>query len=340
MTATVATHAPPRPALSRSARRWVAESLLLRVPGDAVVSALARRGYPASAVESEIEALASDPVFEAATRMALRHLRLSTLSRALAHQSVQPGSPRTVPVRDRLVPEEFYDDFYFANRPVVIQGLIDTWPALSAWTPGYFAERFGDEPIEITGDRDADPRYEDHFVEHRRTVPMAEFVRLIEGRQTNDVYVVGKNHLLDRPAFAPLWDDFSFPNGYLDASRAKGAVRLWFGPLGTVTPLHHDDSAGLLAQVRGRKLVRLVAPWFTELVYNDRECYSAVDLTSIDYDRFPNMRHVRVLEVTIGPGDVLFIPLGWWHWVQSLSLGISLSMRNWAIEGPTPVWKF
>lgn len=332
--------AAPRVRLPSDVRDAVIESLLLRVPRERIVAALAARGYPEAALDAEMKSLADDPVWQAAWRMSLRHVRLSTLLGAMARQAVQPGSPADIPVRDRIGADEFYDDYYFANRPVVIQGLVDDWPALSKWTPEFFGRRFGSEEIEVTADRASDPRYEDHFPDHCRLISMAEFVARITNAETNDVYLVGKNHLLDRPAFASLWDDFTFPEGYLDAEKRSGLVHLWLGPAGTVTPLHHDDSGGLLFQVTGRKVVRLIAPCFTELVYNDRDCFSAVDLEAIDDARFPNMRHVRILETQIGPGDVVFIPLGWWHWVKSLTPSVSLSMRNWAIPGRTPVWTF
>ncbi len=51
----------------------------------------------------------------------------------------------------------------------------------------------------------------------------------------------------------------------------------WFGPAGTVTPLHHDVSNILLVQVRGTKHVTLVPALESHLVYNDVAVYSPVN---------------------------------------------------------------
>jgi ribosomal protein L16 Arg81 hydroxylase len=32
----------------------------------------------------------------------------------------------------------------------------------------------------------------------------------------------------------------------------------------------------------------------------------------------------------VRPGDVLFIPVGWWHWVESLSPSVSVSFVNFS----------
>jgi mannose-6-phosphate isomerase-like protein (cupin superfamily) len=47
-----------------------------------------------------------------------------------------------------------------------------------------------------------------------------------------------------------------------------------------------------------------------------------------------------VLEATVGPGDFLLIPVGWWHTVESLSTSISLSFHNFAVDGSPVVWRW
>jgi hypothetical protein len=60
------------------------------------------------------------------------------------------------------------------------------------------------------------------------------------GGQSNDYYLVANNGFLDRPEARPLFDDLTMFPEYLDASKTAGQVFFWFGPAGTVTPLHHD----------------------------------------------------------------------------------------------------
>jgi hypothetical protein len=64
-----------------------------------------------------------------------------------------------------------------------------------------------------------------------------------------------------------------------------------------------------------------------------------VDLDQIDYDRFPLMRQVDIYEVVLEPGEFLFIPVGWWHWVRSLAVSINLSFHNFFFRGNPIAWK-
>jgi hypothetical protein len=216
---------------------------------------------------------------------------------------------------------------------------MDGWAARRRWNLEWFATCFGDEEVEVTADRESDPRYEDNFSSHRRLTTMRAFVERATGGAGNDVYLVAKNKLLEREAFASLRDDFDHPHGFLDGARAAQAPRLWLGGAGTVTPLHHDASNIFFGQVLGTKRVRLVPPYEIEHLANDRTCFSSIDLDDPDFERYPSLRHVLVLDVIVEPGDFLLLPIGWWHTVRSLEPSISLSFQNFATTGSPVVWR-
>jgi hypothetical protein len=52
---------------------------------------------------------------------------------------------------------------------------------------------------------------------------------------------------------------------------------VWFGPAGKVTPLRHDPSNTLIAQVVGRKRNRLIPALQRQYVYNSTGVFSDVD---------------------------------------------------------------
>ena len=49
-------------------------------------------------------------------------------------------------------------------------------------------------------------------------------------------------------------------------------------------------------------------------------------------DKYPLMKKTTSIEVVLEPSDALFIPIGWWHCVESLDVSISLSFTNFAVE--------
>jgi ribosomal protein L16 Arg81 hydroxylase len=138
---------------------------------------------------------------------------------------------------------------------------------------------------------------------------------------------VARNAFLQRPAARPLWSDFlPFPE-YLRPAAAGRRSFLWFGPAGTVTPLHHELSNLLLAQVSGRMRIRLVPAAERSFVY-PRGVFSDVDAEAPDLARYPAFRQATVIDVVILPGEVLFVPVGWWHHVRALDVSVTISFTN------------
>jgi ribosomal protein L16 Arg81 hydroxylase len=39
-----------------------------------------------------------------------------------------------------------------------------------------------------------------------------------------------------------------------------------------------------------------------------------------------------VIDVEIGPGDLLFLPVGWWHHVRGLETSITMTFTNFVFD--------
>jgi Cupin-like domain len=249
-------------------------------------------------------------------------LKLRTELRALRTTQLNIVRRRT------LTSADFLNTYYSANMPVVVFDLFHDCRARSLWTPQYLSRTFGDQTVEVMMSRATDPTYEMNYGAHRELVRFSDYIKILEsGGETNDYYLVANNHLLENPAFASLYSDFDWPP-YLDPSIRDKGVFFWFGPAGTITPLHHDECNILLAQIRGRKLVKLISPDFTPRLYNRVGCFSEVDAENPDFKRHPKFDGIDVYNVILHPGEALFIPVAWWHYVRSLDLTISLSFSN------------
>jgi ribosomal protein L16 Arg81 hydroxylase len=83
-----------------------------------------------------------------------------------------------------------------------------------------------------------------------------------------------------------------------------------------------------MAQIRGRKRVKMINAAQLPLLYNHIHCYSEVDLNQIDYERYPLFRQVSMIDLTLNPGEILFLPIGWWHHVTALDISITMSFVN------------
>ncbi|XP_041484769.1 lysine-specific demethylase 8-like [Lytechinus variegatus] len=105
-------------------------------------------------------------------------------------------------------------------------------------------------------------------------------------------------------------------------------INAWFGPAGTVSPLHFDPKHNLLCQVVGKKYVRLYCKDSTRLLYPHEGLLSntsQVDVENVDEDAFPLFRQASYQECILSSGEMLYIPPGCWHYIRSLSISFSVS---------------
>lgn len=299
------------------------------VPAAELVQSMVLSGFDKEIAIREVAQSESSPSVEAGRRVFQGQRKLRALFEVMAETARQSRYGLET-IKKTLTAEDFYEQYFYRNWPVVLQNLMNNWPALEKWTLEFFAERYGNEIIEITSEREGDPLFEANLDQHRSRIRMRDYIRRIKQcvHATNDFYLVAKNGLMANDGFHGLLDDICCPAGFLDPTVASNHIGMWFGPAGTVTPLHHDGSNILLGQIRGRKLVKLISPFFLDYLYNTHACFSEVDLDNIDFERFPLMKKVEILTITLEPGELLFIPIGWWHWVKAFEVSISLSFQN------------
>lgn len=315
-------------ALSDDWRQWIATNLMNGAPPEEVLRILAREGFSIELAEAETRQALAHPYVAAGKaqveKIKKRDWVLNSLSKL---QEMSPYSGQ-VDRRFKISREAFFEQYYFRNRPLVIQGALSDWPALERWTPEYLKSKCGQQVIEVQFGRDTDPGYEINQAQLRKQMKFSECIDLIHGTdETNNFYMTANNTSVNGKALQALWPDVPVIAEYLHVSEQYPGF-FWYGPKGTITPLHHDLTNNFMAQVKGRKLVRMIPPSYLPHVYNHRHCYSQVDLGNIDYDKFPALRNVGIIDVILEPGDLLFLPIGYWHYVRSLDVSITMTYTN------------
>ena len=300
-----------------------------RAAGDddsALHARLAAAGVSAAAAKYEVDRLAKDPMAAMLRRQAAHMAKQGWLlanQERLAREAEGGFALDTLAAPDA---EHFYRHYYEVNRPAKLTGIVDHWPALARWSLDHFAAVAGDAVVEAQVERERDPDYELAKDDHRRLVRFGELIDwLRKDEASNDIYLTAYNSGTNAAALAPLWDDLA-PIVLLDDTRARDGF-FWLGPRGTLTPWHHDLTNNLLVQVLGRKRVRMAPPWAFARMRNSRHCFSdwgneALPAGSGDSAVPP------VLETIIGPGEAIFLPVGWWHQIEALDLSASMSFTS------------
>lgn len=311
-------------------RRAVAERLIDGADPAALAAELAESsGLAAALVQAEIVKALNSPYLMASRRLINRVGKWEWVMQNSARLAANDPHGLQIPVVEAIDGATFYRDHYRAHRPVLIRGLADAWPARTRWSLDYFAGVLGDSDVRVQWNREADPDYEGNADDHGAFQPFSELARrLASPEPSNDFYITANNSDQNRQVFAPLYADVGEMPGILRAGGARNGF-IWIGPKGTVTPWHHDLTNNLLLQLVGRKRVRMVASHDTPLMRNHRHCFSSWQ--SDDLMPGPAM-HGRpaVLECEIGPGDAVFLPIGWWHHVDGLDQHIGMSFTEFA----------
>jgi hypothetical protein len=310
---------------------WVVENTALGAPRDALVAALCAAGVPERVARREVDAIRRRPAMGGAVRVGQRVQRHELYSRLRRELASLAREPLEVERRAHLSADEFFDRYYAGNVPVVVTDALEPWPNLARWNPAYFKDAFGDVEVEVMTGRDADPACDANVEAFSSKTNLGAFCdRVTSAGTTNDIYLVANNRATNRPALAPLLADVATPHPYLEPGRDASWTSLWFGPAGTVTPLHHDTANVLFCQVHGRKRLVLVPPFELSLMdAMHHGVYSApndVEPTDGEGDLDPGeLAYPSYKQVILAPGEGLFIPVGWWHRVRALDVSISLA---------------
>lgn len=113
-----------------------------------------------------------------------------------------------------------------------------------------------------------------------------------------------------------------------DGEEEDITINSWFGPGGTVSPLHFDPKDNVLCQVVGAKYLRLYAPEESDKLYPIEGLLSntsQVQVEDPDHEQFPEFRRAKYVECVLREGEMLYIPPKYWHYVRSLSTSFSVS---------------
>src|SRR5699024_6424181 len=127
-----------------------------------------------------------------------------------------------------------------------------------------------------------------------------------------------------------LTEDFQYPELGLKFFRKLPV--LFMGGKGSRVQLHFDiDLADiLLCHFGGPKRVMLFAPGQTPWLYRVPFSFSALFDARVDkpdYEKHPALRQVEGQVAELEHGDALYIPPGWWHFVEYRDIGFSMSLR-------------
>jgi Cupin-like domain len=227
-----------------------------------------------------------------------------------------------------------FEDYIIQNQPVVITGVANQWQAYNNWTPESFKNMFGDLTVPL---RASDNEIDVFFGKdnQQKILRFSEYIDLILNwnfAHKRPPYF-GNIFLNDpeiKPIVKPILQDFNFLNYFADSKRND--IHLWIGAAEQKSTIHNDNYQNLNAQIYGKKAFLLFSPEQHELLYpvkiDDELWSSPIDPQNPDLIKYPLFERTSCLEAVLEPGEILFIPIFWWHQARAITTTINLNM--WA----------
>jgi hypothetical protein len=223
-----------------------------------------------------------------------------------------------------MSPRRFRVEHVLRARPVLLEGSVAHWPALSRWTSDELARRLGD--AKITGYRlhDGDVVLDGERGLVEAKLGVRDYARAVAAG-TSPAHRVRSRLSSELPS---LLDDLETPAYCRHGMPVE--VNLWWAGAATRTHLHFDTPHNVLAQVRGSKRFVLFPARDRRLLSPRRlgaaaGQFSKLDLRGIDLERHPELRRAHPIEGVLHPGDALFIPSGVWHYLEGDDETMSVS---------------
>jgi Cupin-like domain len=215
------------------------------------------------------------------------------------------------------------------QRPVLLDGVSGAFPMLRSWRVERLARMFAGRSF---------PCYES-----RLDGPISTMGDLREQVQESAMTCAGfllraglpqpwraqlRIRLSDSDIRSRLESQLIYPAGLLPTSADPTHTAVWLASPGSRTPVHRDGGDGLLCQIAGRKRAHIFAPDAEEDVLRAIREIRAYPGLFTEFEREHADATPPHFCVDLNPGQVLYIPKGWLHDIDSPDVSASLVLRN------------
>ena len=250
---------------------------------------------------------------------------------------------KQIPEYHQLSADQFFGQIAPEHKPVVIRGFAKNWPLVAAAkkSPQDFVSyltRFynGKKARIFVAPPVANKRffYNDELTD----------VNYISGEERVDLFLGRMLELIDREVYPAISMQNSSPAELLPGLSEENNSdffpatdpRLWVGNEGIVSA-HYDGADNIACVVAGKRRFVLFPPDQTGNLYPGPLNFtpagapvSLVDLHAPDFERYPLFKTAldNAYCAELEPGDAIFIPMLWWHHVESLAK-VNALMNYW-----------
>lgn len=223
-----------------------------------------------------------------------------------------------------ITKENFLKNYFKPQKPVVIEGFIEDWPAYQKWSLNYIKQVAGDKTVPLYDNRPV--RHEEGFNQAHAEMKMSDYIDLLK-REPTKYRIFLWNVLKEIPE---LQNDFAYPD--FGIKLLKKLPMLFFGGMDSYTFMHYDiDLANIFHfHFEGKKQCILFDQKQTPFLYKIPHSLIVredIDFANPDLEKWPALKNTKGYVANLNHGDILYMPEGYWHYMRYLTPGFSMSLR-------------
>ncbi len=230
----------------------------------------------------------------------------------------------TIEIVKDISKEDFVKNYYKPQKPVLIKNLTKDWEAFHKWNLDYIQSLAGDQIVPLYNNEATKGKQKS--AEPATEMKLYDYIEILKTKPT-DLRIFFYDLMRKMPV---LSQDFKYPE--MGLKFFKRLPVLFFGSKGSQVLAHYDmDLADLVHfHFHGHKRVTLFSPEQTKFLYRIPFAVhnlEDIDMANPDFEKFPALQHVEGIQVEMKHGDALYMPSSYWHFVEYLDGGFSMTLR-------------
>ena len=224
--------------------------------------------------------------------------------------------------------ELFREKYYKPQVPCVFTDFTKNW-GLRKWTVDYLKSVAGEDQVKLFTSAYESGQTLDTYTKAKSEIAFSDYLDIMTSNDECDLRLFLFDIFKDHPELI-----LQIENQDIGVNLLKYRYS-FFGTKNSATRMHYDIdySNVFLSQFMGRKRVLLFdRNQGYDLYQIPYTTHSLVDFSKLDNHeycaKFPNLNRLNGYEVTLEPGETLFMPSGYWHYVTYVDSSFSVALRS------------